>query len=300
MNKRNGVVLLMTLVLVTIMSGIIAIILAQSGRISKLGESGFQQSAALRLVDHLEARLPSMLVNINNAEDLDLSMRLPLSMESAKGDFTLNGSLSSPYSKLNINRLINSDGTPNDPFIAVWMRIFNHYPIADPEKLLMLILDSIDTDSLERGTDTEIRWSIADFKNGLIKDKETFSQIIERYILLSGDRTVLTIPWEEYIGFEGEKMDVNALNPQTLMLLVPEIAVEKANALTLYRTKAFVTKEEVLSAEPALGSVYDNFLFLYSSGLSYNLHCDVRMSQKEHIRFEYNLLDKKIRHVEFI
>lgn len=301
--KRGGVVLLMTLVLITIMGGVAALVLGQSSRLSRLAQSSFLQSSAILSVNDLETRLPSMLSNITSAEELDVSMRLPLVMESSKGDFSLHATITSPYSKLNINRLLNADGTENDPYIAVWMNIFKRYPIGEPEMLLKLVLDTIDTDSLERGTDTEISWSIADFKNGSIKDMRTFQQIIERYVFLSGDRTVLKIPWNDFIGFEGDKMDINAVNAATLTLLIPGIAPERARALTVYRTKAFAGKEEVVSAEPALGDVYDTFFFLYTGGTSYNLHCDTELAQKgrkERFRFEYDLQEKKIRHVEFI
>lgn len=301
--KSSGVVLLMTLVLITIMGGIAALVLGQSSRLSKLAQSSFQQSSAILSVNDLEARLPSMLSNITTAEELDVSMRLPLVMESSKGDFSLHATIASPYSKLNINRLLNADGTENDAYIAAWMNIFKRYPIGEPEMLLKLVLDTIDTDSLERGTDTEISWSIADFKNGSIKEMPTFYRIIERYVLLSGDRTVLKIPWNDFIGFEGDKMDINAVNAETLTLLIPAIAPEKARALTLYRTKAFASKEEAVAAEPGLGNVYDTFFFLYAAGMPYNLHCDTELAQKgkkERFRFEYDLLEKKIRHVEFI
>lgn len=293
----------MTLVLVTIMAGIVTVVLSQSERVQNLGEMEFVRASALLSLSSLETQLPSMLSKIESAEDLDMSMRLPIVMESNNGDFSLNAQLSSMYSKLNINRLLKSDGSIDEAAVAVWMKIFHFHPIADPEMLLKLVLDTIDTDQSERATDTEIIWNDSDFKNGAIKDKELFAKILERYILLSGDRMVLNVPWDDYIGYEGDKIDINAVTPQTLMLLAPAISSEKAYALSTYRTKAFTSKEEVLSAEPALGSVFDQFLFVYSPGSSYTLQCNVSLSLKsrtERIRFDYNLLDKKMRHVEFL
>ncbi|MBD3806460.1 hypothetical protein [Sulfuricurvum sp.] len=303
MHRRSGVVLLLTIVLVAIMSGIVSVVLSQSERLWKLSQSHFNHSAALVLLGTLEAKLPSLLSKIESAEELDLAMKLPISMESINRDFLLNATLSSSYSKLNINRLVKPDGSLNDPYVTAWMRIFDYYPIADPEMLLKLVLDTIDTDLSERGTDTEIIWSVSDFKNGSIRDPKVFGRVLERYILMSGDKTVLDIPWDDYIGFEGDKVDVNAMNVQTLALLAPGVSAEKGRALTTYRTKAFTTKEEVISAEPALGGVFDTFLFIYTPGTSYTLKCDVSLTQKsakEFIRFDYNLLDKKIRHVEFL
>ena len=73
--------------------------------------------------------------------------------------------------------------------------------------------------------------------------------------------------------------------------------------MTQYRTKAYVSKEEVIAAEPQLASIFDTYFFIYKANDSYNLLCDAEIqenSHKEQIRFQYNLLDKKIKQVEFL
>lgn len=98
-------------------------------------------------------------------------------------------------------------------------------------------------------------------------------------------------------------MDFNALNPETLSLILPGVSPEKIRALTLYRTKAYVSKEEAVAAEPALGALFDNYFFIYKPGDSYTLICDVHLKENthdEHLTFQYNLLEKKVRRVEFL
>lgn len=88
-----------------------------------------------------------------------------------------------------------------------------------------------------------------------------------------------------------------------LSLILPNTSSEKIRSLTLFRTKAYVTKEEAITAEPALGAVFDNYFFIYKAGVSYNLVCDVHLfenSHEEHMKFQYNLLDKKVQRVEFL
>jgi len=294
---------MMTLVLITVMMGIVTLVLTQSERLLRLGNIGFSQSATLRIVNDLEQQLPSLLSAITGAEELDLAMRLPLQLESKKGDFILKASLTSPYSRLNINRLMSSDGNISEPHVALMMKIFSTHPIADPDMMIKLVFDTIDLDNTERATDTEIAQSHPDFKNGMIANKEQFNLILARYIKLTHDTAILSIPWEAYIGYEGEKMDFNALNAETLSLILPTTSLERIRSLTLYRTKAFTSKEEVIAEEPAMAGVFDTYCFIYQPKTSYNLLCDLRInenSREEHLQFRYNLLDKKVQRVEFL
>ena len=294
---------MMTLVLITVMMGIIAVILTQSERLSRVANNAFFQSITLRIVNDLEQQLPSLLSVVTGPEQLDLAMRIPLQLETKKRDFILRAQLASPYSRLNINRVMSSDGKIDEAYVALLMRIFVTHPIADSDMLLKLIFDTMDTDINERGVDTEIASGQADFKNGEIVDSAQFNSILERYIQLTRDTAVLTIPWEAYIGYEGDKMDFNAVNAETLSLVLPNVTPEKIRALTIFRTKAYTTKEEVIAAEPALASLFDTYFFIYKAGYPYNLSCDVRVSENthnEHIKFQYNLLEKKVQRIEFL
>ncbi len=301
--KRRGIVLMMTLVLITLLMGIVALVLTQSQRLLWSGNNSFSQTSSLLIVNNLEQQLPTLLSAITGAEQLDLAMRLPLQLESKKGDFSLKARLASPYSRLNINSLMSPEGKINEANMALLMRVFAVHPIADADIFIKLVFDTIDTDTVERGTDTEIAWMYPDFKNGMIADARQFNRILERYIELTRDTTILSIPWERYIGYDGDKMDFNALNPETLSLVLPNVSAEKIRSLTLFRTKAYTSKEEAIAAEAGLGAVFDTYFFIYKPGVSYNLICDVRLSEnshEEHIRFQYNLLDKKVQRVEFL
>lgn len=294
---------MMTLILITMMMGIVAVILAQSSRLSHLGESGFSQSASLRVITDLEHLFPTLLSAIHGAEELDLAMRLPLQLETKKGDFNLKISLSSPYNKLNINNLITPDGVIDDGYLALMNKLLATHPIADPDIFLKLIFDTIDTDNAERGIDTEIGQNRTDFKNGVIADTRQFTIILERYIAITRDTAVLAIDWENYIGYEGAKMDINAINATTLSLILPTVPEEKIRSMTEYRTKAYASKEEAIAAEPALAPLFDKYFFLYRPDTSYTLVCDLRINEnfkENHLLFRYNLLDKKVQRVEFL
>lgn len=293
----------MTLMLITLLMGIVALVLAQSGRLSRLGGTPFFQSSSQSIVNDLQRQLPILLASITGADQLDLALRLPLQVETRKRDFILKMKLSSPYSCLNVNSLLDQNGTVNTPNVAVFMRLFSHYPIASPDIFLNLLLDTIDIDTAERGFDTEISLTRPDSKNGAIANEREFNRILERYLQLTQDSAILSIPWERYIGFDGDKLDFNALNEETLSLILTKSSPEKIRSLTLYRTKTFLTKEEAIAAEPALKSVFDTYFFIYTPGIPYTLLCDAVITENthvEHMKFQYNLLEKRVHHVEFL
>lgn len=294
---------MMTLILITVMMGIVALVLTQSSHVSDSGKRSFSQAASLAIIDDLDQLLPSLLSSLTGAEELDLSMRLPIVLESKKGDFGLKMILSSPYSKLNINHLSDSNGTLNEKYHTAWMGIFDRYPIADKEMFLMILLDTLDNDLAERSADTEIKWRENDFNNGAITSMEQFDRIVQRYLTLTKDKMILSVPWENYIGFEGDKIDFNAVNPETLSLLLPGVSAEKIRQMTQYRTKTFVSKEEAIASEPLLAGVFDNFFFIYKKEFKYDLLCDLQLSENgntEHITFQYGLLEKKIKRAEIL
>jgi hypothetical protein len=293
----------MTLMLITLLMGIVALVLVQSETLSRLGYMPFSQSSSLSIVDDLEKQLPHLLATITGADQLDLALRLPLQVETREGNFKLKMKLSSPYRSLNINTLIDQNGTLNVSNVAVFTRIFALYPIADSAMFLNLILDTIDTDTFERGIDTEISLTRPNTKNGFIANEREFNRIIERYLELTRDTTILSIPWDRYVGFEGDKIDFNAINPETLSLILPNTSQEKIRSLTLFRTKAFTTKEEAVAAEPALEALFDTYFFIYASGISYTVLCNGIITQNTHVErlnFHYNLLEKRVHHVEFL
>ena len=293
----------MSLMLITLLMGIVALVLAQSERLSQLGGTPFFQSSSQSIVNDLQRQLPILLSGITEADQLDLALRLPFQVETRKKDFMLKVKLSSPYGCLNINSLLDQNGKINKSNVAVFMRLFTLYPTKSPDIFLNLLLDTIDTDTAERGFDTEIFLTRPDSKNGSIANEKQFNRILERYLQLTQDSAILSIPWERYIGFDGDKMDFNALNAETLSLILTKSSPEKIRSLTRFRTKAFSTKEEVIAAEPALGSVFDTYFFIYAPGVSYTLLCDAVITQNthvEHMTFQYNLLEKRVHHVEFL
>ncbi len=275
--KRRGAVLLMTLLLITIMSGGIALLLSGSDYFLRLSERSRSDAEISKISSDLKRLLPKMLSKITSAHDLDYAMMLPLSSRSEDGRFTLDASLHSPLGRFNINNVCDTTGKPKDVYSTFLPALFTRYPIAAQETFINILYDTIDTDLAERQSGSEVAAVFSDFHNGSVENLTQFSQIVARYLVLTKDRQILTIPWERLIGFEGDKIDINYVSPELLSLIVPEIDSEMLHRITDLRTAPFESKEQLLSVQPQLSSAYDTWFTIYTSGSSYPLIVNVAM-----------------------
>lgn len=301
--KRRGAVLLMTLLLIAIMSGGIALLLSQSDQLLRLSERSRSDAEISKISSDLKRLLPGMLSKIGSAHDLEYAMILPLSSRSTDGRFTLDASLHSSLGRFNINKVCDASGKPVEPYSTLLSAIFTHYPIAAPDTFINILYDTIDTDLAERQAGSEVAAVFPDFHNGSIENFAQFRQIIARYLALTKDRQILAIPWERIIGFEGEKIDINYASPELVALIVPEMDTETLHRITDLRTVPFESKEQVIAAAAQLSPVYDTWFMTYSAGNSYPLIGKVAMEMdgtRSEFEFHIDTLNRMLNRLEII
>ncbi|MDD5158771.1 MAG: type II secretion system protein GspK [Sulfuricurvum sp.] len=275
--KRRGAILLMTLLLIAIMSGGIALILSESDHLLRLSEQSRSDAQISKIASDLKRLLPRMLSKITTAHDLEYAMMLPLSSRSADGRFILDASLHSPLGRFNINNVCDATGKPREVSSVFLSALFTRYRVAEPETFINILYDTIDTDLAERQRGSEVAAVFPDFHNGSVENFAQFTQVLARYLALTKDRQILAIPWERLIGFEGDKIDINYASPELLSLIVPELDTETIHRITDLRAAPFESKEQLLSNTPQLSSVYDTWFLVYTPGSSYPLIADVAM-----------------------
>lgn len=301
--KRRGAVLLMTLFLITVMSGAISLLLGESDHLLHLSKRSHGDAQITKISSDLQRLLPQILSRINSVNELEYTLVLPFSSSSADGRFTLEASLHSPYRIFNINTICDPSGKAKEPYITFVSRIFERYPITSPDMFLNILLDTIDTDLEQRQEGSEILASFPDFHNGSIENFTQFEQVIARYLTLTKDSQILKIPWKQLIGFEGEKIDINYVSPEVLSLIAPELDSQIVHRITDLRTQPFESKEQLLSIAPELSSVYDAWFFLYTSGSAYSLIGEVAMQTDEEsnaFRFHIDTLNRTLKRLEII
>ncbi len=276
-SKRRGAVLLMTLLLITILSGGIALLISHSDHLLRLSQRPLGDAQTGKIAGDLKRLLPTLLSKIDSARTLEYALILPLSSRSEDGRFALEASLRSPLGRFNINNVCDPSGTPRKPYDAFLPALFARYPIASPEVFINIVYDTIDTDLAERQPGSEIVTFFSDFHNGSIEDKHQFNQIVARYLALTKDPQVLQVPWDRVIGFEGEKIDINYASSEVVSLIVPEIDANTLSSITEMRTEPFEGKEKLTSLAPALSPHYDAWFTTYKAGSSYPLVGEVTM-----------------------
>ncbi len=301
--KRRGAVLLMTLFLITVMSGAIAMLMGESDHMLHVSKRSQDDAQMSKILSDLQRLLPQVLSRINSVNELEYALILPFSSRSSDERFSLEASLHSPYRLFNINTIYDPSGKAKEPYITFVSRIFKHYPIASPDMFINILFDTIDTDLEQRQEGSEIVVYFPDFHNGSIENFAQFEQVIARYLTLTKDSQILKIPWKQLIGFEGEKIDINYVSPEVLSLIAPELDSQTVHRITDLRTQPFESKEQLLSIVPELSSVYDAWFFLYTSGSAYSLIGEVAMKTDEEsnaFRFHIDTLKRTLNRLEII
>ncbi len=301
--KRRGAILLMTLLLIAIMSGGIALLLSQSDQLLRLSQRSRSDAEISKISSDFKRLLPRMLSKIGSAHDLEYAMILPLSSHSTDGRFALDASLHSPLGRFNINKLCDTSGKPIELYSTLLTAIFTRYPIAAPETFINILYDTIDTDLAERQAGSEIAAVFPDFHNGSVENFAQFSQIIGRYLALTKDAQILAIPWEQIIGFEGDKIDINYASAELVALIAPEIDSTTLHLITDLRTIPFERKEQVLAAATQLSSRYDSWFFVYAPGSSYPLIGKVAMEMdgvQSAFEFHIDTLNHTLNRLEIV
>ncbi|HEX5623517.1 MAG TPA: hypothetical protein VFX57_03640 [Sulfuricurvum sp.] len=301
--RHRGAVLLMTLLLIAIMSGGIALLLAQSSYVLNLSQRSRGDAQITKITSDLERILPDTLSKIRTVNDLDAALMLPLSSRSSDGRFTLDISLHSALGVFNINKIANTDGISKDPFAALLPALFARYPIAAPNTFINILLDTIDTDISEREAGSEIVALFPDFHNGSIENVTQFEQIIARYLALTKDTQILNVPWERLIGFEGDKIDINYATPDIVSIIVPRMDAKTLHQVTDLRTAPFESKEQLFSIAPELSPLYNTWFVLYAPGTPYPIIGEVAMQTNgvsNHFRFQFDLQNRTFNRLEII
>lgn len=298
---KRGAVLLMTLVLIAIMSGTIALLLGQSDHLLQIAQRSRSDAQITKIASDIKRLLPNLLSKISSARDLDYVVMLPLSSDSQDGRFHLEASLHSPFGRFNINNVCDAYGIPKKPYATFLPSIFERYTIAAPDIFINIVYDTIDTDLAERQAGSEIVTFFPDFHNGSIENQKQFEQIIGRYVALTKDHQIFKVPWKQLIGFEGEKIDINYASPELVSLIAPQIAPVTVRQITDLRTEPFESKEKLLSVAPELGAVYDEWFFLYTQGAAYPLNGNVEMQldgESTHFTFQTDTLNRTFKRLE--
>jgi hypothetical protein len=301
---RKGIALLMTLAFVSAIAALIAI----GGNVL---QQGFKQTGTKAFLIQSNAIFPNIYTilqqnsaDINDSDALDIFLSVPLFFENKQNGIMMDISFVSDASKVNINRLIPAGGNtvpasgetavPTDPAVENYLtRILTVYNVSDTILLISMIADSIDMDTNERSTGSEITLDDPDFMQGRLYNMHHFKQLLNAYKRQTLDFNVDDIPWENLIGFRNDKIDFNHIEPETLQFIDPAIDMATLAELTSERTETYRRVEDLPIAPESKQRLKELGAEFYASDVIGTMNV-LSKERKVTYTFAYDLAKQKV------
>ena len=297
---RRGVALLLTITLVATIAALIgmssAILEHSFKRISnkqRLIQSNIFLSQFVSILNEASSQ-------VSDALTLDIFLMAPLSFENKAHDLKVDITFTSEARRPNINTLLESNATnapAKEPFRDYLDQILTIYNISDKILLLSLIEDALDSDFDERVAGSEIALIDPFFTQGHIYDIEHFERIVEHYKELSRDASVDAIPFRGLIGFKGSGIDINHIDKETLLMLMPTLTEDSVALYTTDRVDIYSDFEPLMLDEETAARFKDMNVSFYSPLVRANMAI-ASGDEMMDVTFSYNLKTKEVSDIE--
>ncbi len=251
--RRRGIALLITIAFITAIAALIAV----AGGILKQGFDSARHKGFLIQSNVMLSNIYTLLYqntgDIKDADTLDILLNMPLFFNTKQNGLSAGITFASDADTVNINRLLSSnppkaDGLPvplNGDYESYLDRLLSYYNVSDPFLLISLIADTLDTDTNERVTGSEIALENPDFTQGHIYNMHQFRRILAVYERETRDFSVEKIPWDKVIGFRNDAIDFNHITPETLQFMLPDLVPSLLTKMTTARVRTYAKFEEL-------------------------------------------------------
>ena len=241
-SQRAGVVLLITLGVITALA---TIILAGASQLNRYYDEATLTKEILQydiLSSDLKKIIADNMVDIENATDLYYATLMPYQLDDDKYDLHLSISCESAASAFPVNCLKEKIGSEkyNRCYNNI-TRLFEKVGVEYPGLLANILADLIDTDRDEREPGSEMAIERPWVREGPIEKRSRLENAIRYYAFKSGDLSILKRDIMRYLGTQEEnEMDLNYLDPVLITALAPDLTIQEAK--TFYLTKRPVEK----------------------------------------------------------
>ncbi|WP_457595731.1 hypothetical protein [Hydrogenimonas sp.] len=240
---RRGVVLFITLAILMMLASVVFLFLRQSDAVKKSVRS---QMAAVQ-TNLILSDLSGYLKGQNfTQDDIFYGAGIPVALEVGALSGTL--AIDSAQNRVDLNALLAAlpkDQATLEAFLA-WLE--ENQRLKDPQLMLALLLDTMDTDLYERERGSEIRRTYPWFQNGTIANARALALILETYRNMSGDAVPRLEDWLEIFGFDGADFDLNYASMAQLRLLYPDLPDATLSRLAAHNNR-YTQAEDLPVAE---------------------------------------------------
>lgn len=293
--KRNGVVMIITLVLVMVLT----LAILKSTTITQkyfhdITNAQFMVQFNRTFLDITKV-ISETTKEIKDAKMLSYIIKMPIIISDDKSELQGVLRINSGADTLNINRLLDANGTINQPMYDILYSALTDYRLNDTLFFMALILDALDKDNKERVIDSEFTHKEdARMSDGQTLTKNGFNELLKVYAALRYDGKVYKIPWNKLIRFYGEEMDYNYVSKNIKEILQREYGINSPYDDSLIKS------DEDLSLNQEQKNLFK------ALGIKYyvpNLKCDFEFIYKKksvNAEFTYHIQKKRIENIETI
>jgi hypothetical protein len=265
---RRGVALLVTLIMLSALS----LLLVKSYDVNSKFSNDEKE---LRLIYQankisLDSKplLKNVLKDVNSSEAFDFIFSKPFPVMGK--NFNLVFQFYPVQNSININSII-SGKTINKEVYDIIENILISYNVSDTDFFLKLLIDTIDSDSEERVYGSEIVVDDKFFTNSKIYSKKHLKKIMDYYYTSRDDKNIYKIPWDRYINFDTNEIDINFASLELIKLLLPNTNIsnlfkekyyEKFSDLNIDKDRENILKKLKVQFDTnkvGVNILYDNF-----------------------------------------
>ncbi|HHD84186.1 MAG TPA: hypothetical protein ENK93_04845 [Campylobacteraceae bacterium] len=324
---KRAIVLMMTLGFIAIITALVLYTLSISKKsfdAVALIDAQNQFSLSFKDFDHILSQNTKMIKDADTLDLLLASSTIPPLTEPETG-LTLGFEMMSEMKKINLNALLsqlvkaegNCDLNQSTELLCRPLeRFLDQYEIRDKRTMLDLLVDTVDRDNLELGSDTEIANEDIDFAQGKIYSYNHLQKIFQRYYQLTSDKNIFRLDREkveqvfafgdanvsrQMLDCRLDPMGENDIFPYIL----PAYMVSHEVVQPDYYCALFKEKSPALETEPELKQLKNLFRIkqfdLNDTKSKYLLKCNLLLgtaNQESQLRFTYDITHKRIESID--
>lgn len=324
---KKAIVLMITLGFIAIITALVLYTLSISKKsfdVVSLIDAQNQFSLAFKDFDRILVQNSKAVKDADSLEMLLAASTIPPVTEPKTG-LTLGFEMRSKMKRLNLNailvQLLPAEGNcdknlTTELLCRPLMRLFDRYEIRDSRTMLDLLLDTVDRDDIELGSDTEIANEDIDFAQGKIYSYNHLQKIFDRYYRLTSDKNVFRLDREKleslfYFGdtnLSTQMLDCRSdplaeEDPFSYILPAHMQAVEPVEED--YYCALFRNKSPALTIEPELSELKKLFRIkefdLNDTKSKYLLKCNLILGTENlenELTFTYDITHKRIESID--
>ncbi len=294
MNKKKGIVLFTTILLIMALLATIMLFLNSTRKV----KDEITYEFALIQTNTIMYNLVKYFNDIEFDEDIIFyGSKMPFNLQF--GESRVKIKIDSAHKYLNINSLSAAMSKKDNIVYDDFINMLYQYNVKDPEFFVDLLLDTLDADNIEKnsGSGSEISLQNPIFRNGKIYNNKHFNIILDYYSNTVGDKAIFKVPFNNIISFNAPSIDINFANEKLLNVIFHDANTFSLNIIKKH-TEIYEKLEDLPFDEFYLKEIrkgrFGHSVETTSSLISVVVELSYKEQFKSKIKFLYNIKNKTL------